>query len=362
LSTLEYEIKRESATRAAAAVNGDRSALVELLEGDRDGRCAERERLGPALALTAGRQGLDGKALPAWRRALHGATVQSLQLDVAFEAVAQALVGLDWLPFKGFDLAARVYDLREERPSADLDLLVRKADFEIARTALLATGFTAWSSGPLSERYLREEGYAWAARAPNGVLVELHFRLWGSVPAELGDALVDASEPADKNLGRRLRPGHALVVAAVHLWLEPPPRAAGRFRDLERLAAHFPDLAEEAVALARRFGLHLPVVLGACGAEALFGSAPCGVIAANLRSELRRSERHLADRLDLDVSTQVLGLARLLARRRSRLGWRHLWRWAWPHAGVVEAGSPPTWPFWRRRLWYQYQTLLRPGR
>jgi hypothetical protein len=55
----------------AAALAGDAVVLRQLAHADIAGELARRFRLGAALALAAGEQGIDGPALVAWQRQLH---------------------------------------------------------------------------------------------------------------------------------------------------------------------------------------------------------------------------------------------------------------------------------------------------
>lgn len=347
--------------RLAAALAGATGALEALAFEDEDGALARRHRIGPALYFAASAGGIEGPGVAAWRRDMASIAAHYMVLDAALVRIAAVLaaVGVDWIPIKGYDLASRVYARAEERVTSDLDLLIAAADLEGGRRALRADGWEDVSPGPLARRYLREEGYAWQAVGANGVLLELHFRLWGSVPEGLAAEMTEAST-ADAALpagGRRLTPHHAYLAAAAHLWLSPPPRAVGSWRDLERLAATVPDLADEVVATARRWDLQLPVALASEVAAQLWGDATCRRIATELEGDLQPPERlalAAARRRDpARASLASLALARLVAGRRSRHGWRTVWRRLWAHPGLVETTTSPRRPWFLRRLAYQ---------
>lgn len=354
-------------------------------DGAERGGLARRHRVPAQLLSSARALGLDlrhdlAPAIDAWRRQARGAVAGHLLLETTRQRAASALdaVGITWLPLKGVDLVSRGVFEPAERPCGDLDLLIARDDLEPARAALVAAGFVGLVDGPLQERYLREEGYAWQARDPMGALLELHWRLWGSAPDALPERVLDASLPAP-DLGptaRRPRRAHAWLLAAVHLWLDPPPRAAGRFLDLVALAGDLEadEVVDEAVAL----GLELPVCLAAGVAGGLeFGGlafegkdagddhprAVHRAIRDALAPRLRPPEKALLPsggagwRGLAHASTSSVALARLASGRSSRHGARALWRRLWPHPGLIEASTAPSAPWWLRRARFQWRRL-----
>lgn len=346
----------------AAALAGDQGALVALARDPGGAEMARAHRLGPALALRARRLGIDGAVASSWYRSLLGAAAHSLQIEDRLAAASAALgeAGIPWVPIKGCDLGARVYEQREERPVGDIDVLVARTDLARVQAVLVAAGWRSLFAGERMERYLRDEGYAWAAVDPAGLVLEVHVRLWGIVPAGLGAALLAAALP-DPDLGpsaRRLPLAHAWLLAAVHSWLNPPPRPLLFWWDLERLGAADPEIAGAASALAETWDLQLPAGLAAARAAELWGSRPNRTIADRLLARLRLPER-LAARRGESVSLQEIVLARLLSRRASRAGWRSLPRQVWAHPGVVEqeTAAGRSWP--ARRLVHVWRALRR---
>lgn len=344
---------RDGQRRAATALV-DSAALESLATDPAGAQIGRAEKLAPALARAAARAGLDTPCTTSWRTELRSSAAARLWLGDVARLLARLLgeVAVPFAPIKGWDLGRRVYPVAEERPTSDLDLLLPPEDLERVVAALEAQGFRLLQSGPRAATYLRDEGYAAALKAPGGQLVELHFRLWGSAPADLASSLLAAGQE-DRELGptaRRLLPEHAYLLAAFHLFLDAPPRPAGAFRDLALLAERGIDVAV-LVAEARRFGLDLPVALGSAVAAELFGQDLCRQMATELRGGLRRVERWVP--WSADASAARMGLARMFAGRPSRLGWRLLFRRAWPHPGVVEGGTAEG-PWWLRRLWYQW--------
>ncbi|HET9228542.1 MAG TPA: nucleotidyltransferase family protein, partial [Thermoanaerobaculia bacterium] len=214
--------------RLAAALAGDSAALAALAADPAAADLARVHRVGPALALRARRLGIAGPAAESWRRGLIAVAAHRLHIEDRLRGVGAALgaAGVPWLPLKGCDLGARAYRDPEERPVGDIDVLIPRAELPRAQEALRAAGWRGFSDSPRMERYLRDEGYAWQAQDAAGVLLEVHVRLWGIVPAGMGAALLAAAVP-DPGLGptgRRLPFAHAWLVAAVHSWLNPPPR------------------------------------------------------------------------------------------------------------------------------------------
>lgn len=342
----------------AAALAGDPDALAALAVDPAGADLAALHRLGPALALRARRLGIEGTSAASWSRSLMGVTAHRLRIDEGLAGLGSTLgaAGIPWLPIKGCDLGSRVYGRPEERPVGDVDVLVARTDYLQARRALEEAGWRSLTPGARIDAYLLEEGYAWQAVAPTGLLLEVHHRLWGVVPPGFGQALVEAAEP-DPALGptaRRLPLAHAWLVAAIHVWLNPPPRPLLAVWDLERIGMAGQDFADDVIHLAVEWDLQLPAALSAAYAAGLWPSDPHRRIADRLMDTLRPAERLAARRaLEGGVESASLGsivLARLLSRRSSRAGWRSLFRRFWAHPGIVEMETPPgrSWP--ARRL------------
>ncbi len=348
--------------RLAAALSEDRDALAGLAADPAAAELARIHRVGPALALRARRLGIDGPAAQSWHRALIAVAAHRLHVEDRLGTVGAALgeAGVPWLPLKGCDLGARVYRQPEERPVGDIDLLVPRADLPRVQAALRAIGWRGLAESPRMERYLRDEGYAWQAQDAAGMLLEIHVRLWGIVPAGLGAALLAAAvpDPGLGSSGRRLPLAHAWLVAAVHSWLNPPPRPLLSWWDLERIAAAEPQMADQAARLAEDWDLQLPAGLAAAQVAALWPSTPNRTIADRLLGGLRPLER-LAVRRGEAVGLRAIVLARLLSGRASRAGWRSLPRQVWAHPGIVEQETQAgqSWP--ARRLAHVLRALRR---
>lgn len=350
----------------ADALAGRVEALGRLAAHDADGAFARRHRAGAALRLRAARHGLEAPA--PWHRELVAAAARHLSLTAAVEEIGGLLAaaGVEWVPLKGFDLATRVYASPEERPTADVDLLIPSAGLEGALRALEADGWKGLFPGPRNRDFLADEGYAWLARKTGRGLLELHFRLWGLVPEGWSAELFERSrrDPALPPGGRRLTLADAYLVAAVHTWLDPPPRPLVAWWDLERITRRWSsEEAEDAVAGARAWDLQLPVALASRSAAGLWGAEGCRRIAERLETDLRLTERLALKRACRRGLTTLplpsLQMARLLAGRRSRQSWRGAFRRLWAHPGIVERATPEAWPWWRRRLAYQLRPLAR---
>ena len=147
-------------------------------------------------------------------------------------------------------------------------------------------------------------------------------------------------------------------MAAVHTWLNPPPRPLLAWWDLERIAAAEPGMADEAASLAETWDLQLPAGLAAAQVAALWPSAPNRTIADRLLGGLRPIERFAA-RQGEAVGLKSIVLARLLSGRASRAGWRSLPRRIWSHPGIVEQETPAgrIWPV--RRLAHVFRAFWR---
>ncbi len=345
--------------RLARALGGDDRALEQFADDDADGALAFHHRAGGALYLHARRLGLEAPAVAAWHRLTLAVAAHHLQLEAMVEAVTGHLAeaGVEWLPLKGYDLATRLYDAAEERPTGDLDLLILPERLDDAIRALRADGWRALYQGPRNRVFLAEEGYAWMALKKPHPLLEIHFRLWGLVPEGFETAIFERSRP-DASLsagGRRLTLADAYLVAAVHTWMSPGYLVA--WWDLARLSERMNDEEiGDVVHQAGAWDLQLPVMLAAEVSAALWQGEGCRTIHRRLAGELRPPERWLAARARRRLNALSLArlqTARLLAGRRSRQRLKGPMRRIWPHPGIVERATPDSWPWLARRLWYQ---------
>jgi len=343
--------------RLAEALDGSDEALEALARRDDGGDLARRHRAGPALALRTVARALTTPT--SWHRDLLAAAMRHLQARATVEEAGERLAaaGVEWVPFKGYDMATRFYAAAEERPATDVDLLILPARLAAAREALAADGWQPLFTGRRYEDFLAEESYAWLARKADRTLIEVHYRLWGMAPEGLAEALFERSRP-DPGLppgGGRLRPADAYFVAAVHTWLTPPPRPLTSWWDLAQVSAGLTaQEVDDVVDAAREWDLALPVALAAEISADLWRRDGCRAIASRLAASLRPVERRVASRARRRGLTGLtlarLQAARLLSGRRSRQGWLTVWRRVWAHPGVVERSTPAEWPWIRRRL------------
>lgn len=340
----------------ARALRGDRDAVEAAISLDTV--VLETHRAMPALAGQLRREGRASGDIPGtWIEAEAGTAARWLMLDATRASVGRALrdAGLRWMPIKGCDVADRFHDTPMSRPTSDLDILVRGADFGTARRALEQIGWHGATSDPIAERYRVEEGYAWPAVGAGRPLLEVHFRLWGFVPEALSEAVLESAVADPAIDGHRPSPADAYLLAALHWCLQPTPRSILEIYDLERIADRVSsrDLVGPVIERLDTFQISLPVALGAAAAHALFGDRQHGEIADAAHQRLRRAERRITGRFarrGIDgFSTADVVLARLLARRPSRAGWRTALRRFWAHPGVVAIETPTAWRWPRRR-------------
>jgi len=332
--------------RLAGALSGAREAMRGLCiaTGAPAEALARVHRVGPLLALQATRLGIDGPEVNAWRAQLHAWTARAAILERSQASLRGALAnaGIAWAPLKGVSLGRWLYELPAARPTTDLDILIRMQDLASAREHLVAVGWTGCGSGPEHERYLQDEGYNWKAVDRLGVPLELHYRLWGSVPGVLGEVMLDRSlpDPSNGTAARRLDPADELVVAAAHLWLTAPPRPLLYLCDIKLLLDHGPaDIVAAAADRSRAHGLELQVSTAATLVARLWSHDRSRELAELTAAGLRPSERLaravVLRRGDLDAPTALLVAARLVAGRPSRSGLRLVLRALRPHPGIT---------------------------
>lgn len=335
---------------AARALAGHRDSLDELLARPDLEAFAASHRIAAALALACRRAGV--RSYPAaFDRELYWATGRNLLVNEAMRKAGGALgeAGIPWVIIKGADLATRVYDHPCERVFTDVDMVVKSSDLGSTLACLAKLGWLPEGERDLDpDRLLGGERYVVTVGHGSGVLVELHYRLWGWMPAAMSDALVDEAEPRpDRGVtARRPTLPWAFLLAAVHAWQVVRPRPVAVWRDLERIAATASDdLAAGVACLAERWAVQLPVGLAAGQTACLWPLPVCAEIASRLLGGLRPPEVLAAHRFtrrgESATHLALLVLARLLARRPSRLGWRSVGQVFWPADEVVATLAPP---------------------
>jgi hypothetical protein len=358
----------EAGRLLVAALEGGEGELRELMRRSDLRGLVELSRVGPALALRAAVIGLAGHEAAIWHRWLMEATSHGLLLRHSLAGIAGALgrEGIAWAPMKGLGLSPHVYAGWEERPTGDIDVLVAAPAFERARAVLRGVGWTEAEPGTADEdeAFLQDEGYNWKASDPTGALLELHFRLWGCAPEGLGAAVLTraGADPAAGSTARRLRLADAYALAAVHWWTTPAVRPFGFLWDLRRIAAAGDArFAADVLAQVQRWGLQLFVAPLAAAVAALWDDAPNRAIAAGASPGLRRPERIALRRIGREgverAGLETVSLARLLAGRSSRMGWKAAWRRVWPHPAVLRMKTPEEWGWARRRVWFAARRL-----
>ena len=171
----------------ARAASGDEESLGLVAVDPALCTLASQLAIESSLSMGARRVGLDQAGLgspvvEAWHKQRRGVTAIWLMVSEATETVFPALAescGL-WAPIKGYQLGTEFYRTQEDRPIADLDVLIRMDDLPAACAALEKAGWRRRLTGDNIESYLAEEGYACQffrqESAGRSVLVELHFR------------------------------------------------------------------------------------------------------------------------------------------------------------------------------------------
>ena len=341
-----------------SALNGDSASLETIMACAEPPLVDRLHRLGPAIFLRLRRAGVIQSEAPAWRSSFLRTAVTHLAIQATLRRVSEALGAADvaWAPIKGGDLCTRVYDQPEERPMVDLDVLISHKNYLVAREALEQRGFTSLECGKSGDQFVLDEGHCWHARSPDGMLLELHTRLWGWVPEGIAEDALASSTPDPRlgHTGRRIPLLHAFVIAALHAWSIPTPRPLLCWWDLARIVQVAGSrLPEAVIETAGRYGIQLPVGLAAAQTAGLWRLPECERMASVLLSDLRWAETSAARRA-FSRGTDALPLAglclaRLLSRRPSRQGWNTVRRRLWAHAGIVEQSTPAEWPWAIRR-------------
>lgn len=339
----------------AEAVEGDREALTAVLEVEDLEEWVRDHRMGSALFVAAEGLGVEGPAVDHCNAVCVATAGQWMRLRALLAQAGKALdaAEIPWIPLKGLDTAERFFPRPELRLSSDLDVLV---PFDRLDEAMAALGDASWvfKSSPLMAAYQREEGYNWGGRGPHGDSFELHYRLWGMVPSSVVEACWETAvaSPDLGSKGFRLAPPMAFLVSAVHSWVHAGKPQFIYWWELKLIADQL-EGATEVVSAAREHELQFPVGLAAEYVGRLWDHDVCLEVGRTLLDDIRLSERVALGRVrrsGIDAMTlELLYVARLLARRPSRMGWKSIWRRLWPHAGIVEDTTSEALPWWRRR-------------
>ena len=343
----------------AAALAGDTEALQTLANSPEHEELVASNRLAPALAIRATDLGVDGPQLGTWMRHMRHNAVMRMRLEAARHHLSETLAatGISWAPLKGLGLDPRIHPRPEERISTDLDVLVSPIHAEPAVEALVSHGWRSTETTDRRRSYTLDEGYNWHLASSDGLLLELHFRLWGGVTEKLAADIFKRAQPAPEfgPTARRFDLADTYLVAAVHVWQTPPPRYLFLWWDLHRMASILDDSdVKGVIARAEDQGLHAYVASSAGTAADLWKNPTNRKIANELENGLRPPERWAAATMRSSspgtASLGALTLGRLLANRPSRSGWRAVIRQIWAHPGTVEAATPEEWSWPRRRL------------
>jgi len=164
--------------------------------------------------------------------------------------------GIDLCLLKGPALAALDYPDVQQRPTGDLDLLVRAGQIDLAVEALVAAGGTWTDPEPVGD-YVRLAGKGATVMMPDGLEVDLHrILVWGPFGVRVPDDELWAERRAFTYAGvprRGLGREETLLHVALHLLVLGTVRAR-EVRDVGQLLCS-PDLdAERLLVLARRWG------------------------------------------------------------------------------------------------------------
>lgn len=357
----------------ADAAAGDAGAVARLAASPDDSRAAvAASRMGGILYSRALACEVDGPAVEEWGLVARSTAIRRMLLDQALFEVGGILddAGVPWLPLKGMGLPEGTYERLEERPTSDLDLLVAPADFERAAGALREAGWTAVNSDPMAWQWTLEDGYNWQAVGTLPVVLELHFRLWGSITETFVLDLLRRTHaaPARGREALAIAPPDAAIIAAVHVWQTPVPRPLLFLWDLHRLVDHVLDQEgrEALVSWGCQAGLQIYLALSLLCVTRLWPSEVNAALAHRCVGATRRFERRLLRRAagrDWDrISLGHIVGARLLDRRPSRTGWRAPLRSVWPHPGLLATRYPDIPGRVRRRLRFLVSAAGHPAR
>jgi len=343
----------------AAALDGDETAIRTLANSPKLEPLIVANRLAPALAIHATDLGIDGPQVDTWMQHMRHNAVLRMRLEAARREVGEILAEIDipWAPLKGMGLDPRIHERPEARISTDLDVLVSPGDSIEAHDQLVARGWRSAETTRRRRNYVADEGYNWHITSPDGLSLELHFRLWGGVSEDFATGIFDRAQPASEfgPTARRINLIDTYLIAAVHVWQTPPLRYLFLWWDLHRMAKTMnTEDVQSSITRADHHGLQAFVALSAGTAADLWGNPSNRKISDELLKALRPSERWAVSTMRKSspgtASLGTLTLGRLLANRPSRSGWRAIPRQIWAHPGTVETNTPDTWSWPRRRL------------
>ena len=344
--------RRRLVTHIGRAVAGDLDALRLLATDAGMGVAVRQLRISSLLARLAYDAGIDTEWVASWLAYRRSVTAQWLLFEHFLERAGDYLgrAGVPWVPLKGADLAFRAYDSPDDRPASDLDILVAPEHLGSALASLRAAGWKdRWETTPGYLAFVGEEAHNWSLVCPEGVMVEVHFRLWGFLPSSLIGVMLDGASQAGR-WGRSqhlLQPADAAIVSAAHAWAQIGPYPPlTELTDLFRIGLYF-----DGQALARGLVEHTKIGR----TEALVGAMLRRVVdfaggrgldssidALQARAAIveRLAWRALQPHAGSAAAVGAGLLLRLILGRPSRQSWRSFSRRLHPHPGNPRAKLP----------------------
>jgi hypothetical protein len=170
---------------AVAAPDRDPESVRRLLlsceDWDAVFALGERHQILGQLAVVVGNLGIAADLPPAVAARLRGLSLESLLLDrVHAENLRGVIEGFDGagIPFillKGRGLAERLYDDPCERPSRDIDILVKRDSYAETRELLMSMGFVPLREDSYLELHFHVPFVKAGIRVP--VIIEVHWDL-----------------------------------------------------------------------------------------------------------------------------------------------------------------------------------------
>jgi hypothetical protein len=322
--------------------------LAELLLASRAAEAfplAVREQLEQIRLGTLARNGWLIKQLEEWLERFDAANIPTIVL-------------------KGAAMIALVYQRPALRPMSDLDVLVRRADFERAGELLRAAGFSPHDEDTENQTPTIRTQVAWVQETPPSFGIELHWHLIDSgyyarhVPIEwFWNRTMEM--PLRARRARVLAPEAQLLHLASHIELHHAGAGVWWLYDIAALIHKFGAALDWDLVIdtAERFEWGQSLRVAIEQAQATFGVAIPEPVSARLTT--LRATRH--ERIARTLAEPTAHLAAFLFDGWEQESWRararYLWRSLFPPAEFMRARAPIR---NRRDLVWQY--LLRLGR
>jgi len=298
----------------------------------------------------------------------HISTTLRLFEDAKLVLHALATAEIPHIPFKGPFLAMDLYDDPLFRSCSDIDIILPqgRASLVAVRKALESLGYAPPSTDPVLLDFYETAKGEYPLVAAGRFEVDLHHAPYDGFPRDAFSEVSSRAVIADGEIPKRLRMSaiDTLMFFCAHYWTEPGQLNLKWLIDCAALFTNPSTFPDGWADLVRRWGFSFYVTVAAKAVNNVFGVTPATANLRELEDDLDKSQKQVCERVERDGPDSLpkglvhkLHHMRLPRAERNRL----IWKYIWPHPGLVVMDNP--WlkkrPGFRLRLWFAAKRILR---